>query len=221
MIIAVDGYSSCGKSTLSKALAKALGYIYIDTGAMYRAVTLYFLEHKTDIDDTAAVKSAMDKVVIRFEILDGRNTCFLNDRIVESEIRGMEVSGFVSEVAALPYVRERCVELQRQMAHGQSVVMDGRDIGTVVFPDAEVKLFVTADKDVRTQRRYKELTAKGKSVTMEEVRENLEHRDRIDTTREHSPLKQADDAYVLDNTLLTREQQLEVAHHYIEHIKHN
>jgi len=219
MIIAVDGYSSCGKSTLSKRLASELDFIYIDTGAMYRAVTLYFLDHEIDIANDQAVLSGLEKINITFENIAGANTCFLNDNNVEQEIRGMRVSSFVSEVAAVAAVREASVKMQRSMSVGKSVVMDGRDIGTVVFPQAEVKLFVTADTEVRAQRRYKEMLAKGKQVTIEDVKQNLNHRDSIDTTRAHSPLRQSADAYVIDNTLLTKEEQLKVALAYIHKVK--
>lgn len=215
--IAIDGHSSCGKSTLSKDLALHLGYMYIDTGAMYRAVTLYFLNHAVDIADTQAVSTALSAIRIHFEHINGTNTCFLNGVNVEEEIRSMRVSNFVSEVAALPQVRVESVAMQRQMAEGQSFVMDGRDIGTVVFPDATVKIFVTADTDIRTERRWKELKAKGKQATKEEVKINLAHRDHIDSTREHSPLRQAADAFVLDNTHLSKEEQIDVAIKYIEH----
>lgn len=219
--IAIDGYSSCGKSTLSKDLANQLGYMYIDTGAMYRAVTLYFLEHEVDITNAKAIASALSEIKIHFEHIDGTNTCFLNDTDVEDEIRTMRVSNFVSEVAALPQVRLESVAMQRQMAKGQSFVMDGRDIGTVVFPDALVKIFVTADTEVRTERRWQELRAKGKEVTKEEVKANLAHRDHIDSTREHSPLRQAADAFVLDNTLLTKQEQIDVVLRYIAHLSNH
>jgi len=215
--IAIDGYSSCGKSTLSKDLAAVLGYMYIDTGAMYRAVTLYILDHEVDITDPEAIAAALSQINIHFEYIDGKNTCYLNGVTVENEIRSMRVSNFVSEVAALPQVRDESVAMQRRMAAGKSFVMDGRDIGTVVFPDAEVKIFVTADTDVRTERRWKELQAKGKTVSKEDVKANLAHRDHIDSTREHSPLRQAADAYVLDNTHLSKSEQIDVVLEYIDH----
>lgn len=219
MIIAVDGYSSCGKSTLSKSLAAKLGYIYIDTGAMYRAATLYILNHELDISSKEQISKALDKIHITFENIDGNNTCFLNGENVEQEIRDMRVSSFVSEVAAIPAVRDRSVELQRQMALGKDIVMDGRDIGTVVFPDADLKLFITADKTVRATRRYEELKSKGKKVTLQEIIDNLEHRDHIDTTREHSPLRQARDAIVIDNSFLSKEEQMLVALSHVYKIR--
>jgi len=211
MIIAVDGHSSCGKSTLSKALAAELGYIYIDTGAMYRAVTLYFLNYDIDIADATAVDCALQDIDISFELVDGRNTTFLNGVNVEADIRGMRVSSFVSEVAAIPAVRSSCVAMQRLMGQGKNIVMDGRDIGTTVFPNADLKLYITADSEVRAMRRYEELQAKGVDVTLEQVRANLMHRDHIDSTRETSPLRQAEDAVVINNSNLTRAEQLTLA----------
>lgn len=211
MIIAVDGHSSCGKSTLSKALAAELGYIYIDTGAMYRAVTLHFLNYDIDITDAEAVTCALQDITISFELLDGKNTTFLNGANVESEIRGMKVSSFVSEVAAIPAVRSSCVAMQRQMGEGKDIVMDGRDIGTTVFPHADLKLFITADTEVRAVRRYEELKTKGAEVTLQQVRANLAHRDHIDSTRETSPLRQAEDAIVIDNSDLSKSDQLALA----------
>lgn len=219
MIIAIDGYSSCGKSTLSKALAEKLGFVYIDTGAMYRAVTLCFLDCEVDIENPKSVDQALSNISIEFNLVNGVNTCFLNGKNVEDEIRGMRVSSFVSEVAAVGAVRDRNVELQRLMAQNKNVVMDGRDIGTVVFPNAELKIFVKADPKTRAQRRYEELIAKGKKVTIEEVIENLNHRDKIDTTREHSPLQKADDAFIIDNTLLSKDEQVKVAIERLEKIK--
>jgi cytidylate kinase len=215
MIIAIDGYSSCGKSTLAKALAKELSFKYVDSGAMYRAVTYYFIKHDIAINSKREVESALDKISIDFANLSGKNTCFLNNENIENEIRSMRISNNVSEVATIGLVREKLVKMQRSIGENSSVVMDGRDIGTVVFPNAHIKFFITADKDIRAQRRYDELIASGKVVTLREVQLNLDHRDTIDTTREISPLLQADDAIVIDNTSLTREEQLNLALSYI------
>ncbi len=211
IIIAVDGFSSTGKSTLAKELAKKLAYGYIDTGAMYRAVTLYFLRNEVDIKDGEAVRLALLNIEISFQSIDGKNTTFLNDENVEEEIRKMYVSEFVSPVATVSAVRSALVKLQKAMGEKKGIVMDGRDIGTVVFPKAELKIFVTADPDVRTQRRLSELEEKGQVVDFEEVKKNLTERDHIDSNREDSPLRQAEDARVLDNTDLTREEQLDLA----------
>lgn len=208
IIIAVDGYASCGKSTLAKALAKALNYIYIDTGAMYRAVTLYCIENDIDIQDAAAIDKALANIDIRFKTLDGKNTTFLNGKNVEEEIRKMYVNEWVSEVAAISAVRRAMVREQREMGLEKGAVLDGRDIGTVVFANAELKLFMTANLKVRTQRRLMELQAKGQSVTSENIAKNLQHRDHIDSTRKDSPLKLADDAIVIDNSNLSQEEQL-------------
>lgn len=215
MIIAIDGYSSCGKSTLAKALAKALSFKYVDSGAMYRAVTYYFLKHDVTLHNNKEVEQALDKISIDFAIIKGKNVCFLNNENVENEIRSMRISNNVSEVAALGLVREKLVKIQRTISENSSVVMDGRDIGTVVFPNADIKFFITADNEVRAQRRYEELINNGKEVTLREVQLNLDHRDKIDTTREISPLRQAEDAIVLDNTCLNKEEQLELALSYI------
>jgi cytidylate kinase len=211
MIIAIDGYSSCGKSTLAKQLAKTLGFVFVDTGAMYRAVTLYFLEHLLDIRKETDVVAALEQIHIHFENLNGENTTFLNGENVESKIRSINVSNFVSEVAALTPVRSKMVYLQRKMAGQKGLVMDGRDIGTVVFPDADVKFFITADPLIRAERRYRELMGKGQVITIEAIIENLKHRDHIDTHRADSPLRQAEDAILIDNSHLTIEQQFELA----------
>ncbi|MFT4535727.1 MAG: cytidylate kinase [Saprospiraceae bacterium] len=216
MTIAIDGYSSCGKSTLAKALAKELSYVYVDSGAMYRAVTHYFLKHDVALHNTTEVAEALAKINIDFTYIDGKNTCILNDENVEIEIRSMRISNNVSEVAAIGAVREQLVSLQRTIAASKPIVMDGRDIGTVVFPNADMKFFITADKDVRTKRRFQELITAGKVVTKREVEQNLEHRDHIDTTREISPLRKAADAIEIDNTHLTREEQLELAIKFIK-----
>ena len=200
MTIAIDGYSACGKSTLAKAMARQLNYRYIDTGAMYRMVTLFFQRNAIDIQDDAAVAEALKELEVDF--IPGSNNALLNGEDVEAEIRGLAVSNFVSPVAAIPAVRRAMVAQQRRMGKDGRVVMDGRDIGTVVFPDAELKLFVTAELDTRTDRRLAELEAAGKQATRQEVADNLLERDRIDSTREDSPLRKAEDAVLLDNTHL-------------------
>lgn len=209
-IIAIDGHSSCGKSTIARALAEKLGFTYLDTGAMYRGVALYFIEHQVNIHNHNEVSQALNKITITFGASqDGVSPLKLNGKNVEKSIRSMLVSNKVSEVAALKAVRDKMVELQLQMSKSTSVVLDGRDIGTVVFPNAQLKLFVTASEEIRAQRRYDELIKKGDDITLEEVLENLKHRDHIDSTRKESPLKQAEDAVVLDNTSMTREEQME------------
>ena len=209
-IIAIDGHSSCGKSTIARALADKLGFTYLDTGAMYRGVALYFIEHQVNIHNHNEVSQALKKITITFGASqDGVSPLKLNGKNVEKSIRSMLVSNKVSEVAALKPVRDKMVELQRQMSKSTSVVLDGRDIGTVVFPKAQLKLFVTASEEIRAQRRYDELIKKGDDITLEEVLENLKHRDHIDSTRKESPLKQAEDAVVLDNSSMTREEQME------------
>lgn len=210
--IAVDGYSSCGKSTLARQLARELGYVYVDSGAMYRAVTLYFLENDIDLHNENAVSAALEKIQIQFEAdnLSNQRT-FLNKRDVEDEIREMQVSRMVSEVSALSAVRKKLVAMQKEYGITGGVVMDGRDIGTVVFPEAELKIFMTASPEVRAERRRLELEQSGKSATFDEIMENLKHRDHIDTTRADSPLRKAEDALVLDNSYINREQQLALA----------
>ena len=219
IIIAIDGYSSCGKSTISRSLANSLGYAYIDTGAMYRAVTYYCLKKAIISDgdiDAKKVAHELSHIHITFHHSPklGSSETYLNGKNIEEDIRTMEVSNVVSAVSAIHEVRELLVNMQRKMAHDGGVVMDGRDIGTTVFPHAELKIFITADIDVRTQRRKLELKAKGIKVTDEEVRENLLKRDKEDSSRKESPLKQAADALVLDTTHLTREQQLEKVIHW-------
>lgn len=208
--IAIDGHSSCGKSTLAKALAKKLAYIYVDSGSMYRAVTLHLLQGGCNIQDTEVVKTALTTIHIDF-VLDSELGLLtrLNGEVVESEIRGMEVSKRVSDVAAISSVRRFLVAQQQAFGVNKGIVMDGRDIGTVVFPDAELKLFLTASHEERTKRRLLELQQKGLNPTWQEVSENLRLRDHIDSTRADSPLKIADNAVLLDNTHLTQEQQLE------------
>lgn len=212
--IAIDGHSSCGKSTMAKALAKRIGYAYIDTGAMYRAVTLYCLEHdmiKGDEVNKPRLRRHMPKIEITFKVNnEGKSETWLNGKNVEQEIRGMEVSSKVSLIAAIGFVRRAMVAQQQVMGKEKGIVMDGRDIGTVVFPDAELKFFVTASAQVRAERRFKELQAKGDTTTtLEQVLANVEERDRIDSTRKESPLRQAHDALLLDNSNLTIEQQNE------------
>ena len=225
IIIAVDGFSSCGKSTFAKAIAARLGYIFIDTGAMYRAVTLYALEHgaiRSGIVDEEAVVKLLDRISItfRFNPERGASDIYVNGDLVEGKIRTIEVSNCVSRVSAIPEVRRKLVAMQQEMGRRRGVVMDGRDIGTVVFPDAELKLFMTADTAVRAcrrsarpppgppSRRYKELTGKGMSVTMEEVERNIRERDKADMSRAVSPLRQADDAIVLDNSHMSVDEQM-------------
>ena len=213
IIIAVDGYSSCGKSTLAKALAAQLAYVFIDTGAMYRAIALYLLRHKIDFNDTLSVLNALTqiKLYFKYNATSQKSDMYLNDENVEAEIREMRVSQKVSEVAAISEVRTFAVAQQHVIGKDKGIVMDGRDIGTVVFPKAELKIFVTADPAIRVQRRFLELSANNASITKEEIAENLEHRDLMDTTREHSPLRQASDAKVLDNSNMTRDEQLNLA----------
>lgn len=212
IVIAIDGHSSSGKSTMAKDLAREIGYIYIDTGAMYRAVTLYALQHhyiQGNVIDEEALKADMDKIDISFQYNaeTGRPDTFLNGKKVEKEIRTMEVSDKVSPIAALGFVRRAMVAKQQEIGKAKGVVMDGRDIGTVVFPDAELKLFVTASPKVRARRRWEELQAKGESVSYEEVLANVKKRDYIDSTRAESPLRQAPDAIVLDNSDMTIAEQ--------------
>lgn len=211
IIIAIDGPSASGKSTLAKDLAARLGYIYVDSGAMYRAVTLFFLQNNIPFDQMEAIQTALAQLSIRFERNERGNRTFLNDQDVEDAIRQMEVSEKVSPVAAIPAVRVAMVQQQHEMGSQKGIVMDGRDIGTVVFPDAELKFFVTADLETRAQRRYHELLKKKESVTLEEVLENLRDRDHMDSTRATSPLRKATDAFEIDNTRLSREKQLELA----------
>lgn len=212
--IAIDGYSSCGKSTMAKDLARKIGYIYIDSGAMYRAVTLYSLENgffTENAIDTALLKTAMPDIHISFELNPDtqRPQTFLNGRNVEDAIRTMEVSSHVSPVAALDFVREALVKQQQEMGKAKGIVMDGRDIGTVVFPDAELKIFVTASAEIRAQRRYDELKKKGQEASYEEILANVEERDRIDQTRKVSPLRRANDAILLDNSHMSIDEQKE------------
>ena len=213
IIITIDGWSSCGKSTLAKELAKTLGYVYVDSGAMYRAITLYFLRNHVDWTDRKEVQAALKEIHLDFHFNEKNETSeiYLNDENVEYVIRDLVVAEKVSEVAAIKEVRTFAVAQQQKMGVKKGIVMDGRDIGTVVFPNAELKIFMTADNAVRVERRFKELYEKNPNITIEEVKNNLEMRDYIDSHREVSPLRKADDAIVLDNTNLTPEQQFQKA----------
>lgn len=213
IVIAIDGYSSCGKSTMAKNLARQLGYVYVDTGAMYRAVTLYALRHKLfEADgevDAASLQRAMPDIRISFQFnkQTGKPDTYLNDELVEHDIRTMQVSERVSKIAALPFVRTALVAQQQRMGGDKGIVMDGRDIGTVVFPHAELKIFVTASAEVRAQRRYDELQQKGMPARYDDILKNVQERDYIDSHREVSPLRKADDAIELDNSNLTIDEQ--------------
>jgi len=208
IIVAIDGYSSCGKSTLAKALAKKLSFVYVDSGAMYRAVALFFLRNNVDIKDSKQVAAALKNIHLNFHSRDYETHITLNGEEVSGEIRQMPVSESVSAIAAIPEVRHEMVRQQQRMGRSKSIVMDGRDIGTTVFPDATIKIFMTADPKVRAERRYKELHEKNPDITLEDVFENLAHRDYQDTTRKESPLVRAEDAIILDNTDLTPDEQL-------------
>ncbi len=208
--IAIDGHSSCGKSTLAKELARALGYVYIDSGAMYRAVSLFVLENKIDISDNNQVISALDNINIEIEYPSGNFIIKLNGKDVTERIKQMDVSNIVSEVAAISRVRKKLVDLQQSLGKNKAVVMDGRDISTVVFPDAELKLFVTANIDVRAERRYLELNQKSIEVDIDEIKSNLKHRDHIDSSRKDSPLMQTEDAILIDNSYMSKEEQLDL-----------
>lgn len=224
IVIAVDGHSSCGKSTVAKAVAKRLGIAYIDTGAMYRAVTLYALRNglingkEPDADGIAARLDDI-RITFNFDKELGRNTTFLNGENVEDEIRGMAVSSLVSPVSAIPAVRAKLTDWQRAMGGEQSVIMDGRDIGTTVFPHADLKIFMTARPEVRARRRYDELRAKGQEADFDDILRNVEERDRQDSTRAVSPLRKADDAVVLDNSDMTREEQFDFVIEKVKEIR--
>lgn len=213
IVIAIDGHSSCGKSTMAKALARRVGYIYVDSGAMYRAVTLYALRHGLFAPDgslqTETLREQMPQIEVSFRLDPATQLpqTYLNGEYVEDAIRSLEVSNHVSPVAALPFVREAMTAQQQEMGRAKGIVMDGRDIGTAVFPDAELKIFVTASAEVRARRRYDELQAKGMAGDYEAILKNVQERDYIDSHREMNPLRQAPDALVLDNSSLTREQQ--------------
>jgi cytidylate kinase len=221
IIITIDGWSSCGKSTLAKQLAKQLGYVYVDSGAMYRAITLYFLRNHIDWTDKKEVQGALKEIHLDFHFNDKTESSeiYLNDENVEYVIRDLVIAEKVSDVAAIREVREYAVAQQQKMGKKKGIVMDGRDIGTVVFPKAELKIFMTADNAVRVERRFKELYEKNPNVTIEEVKANLEMRDYIDSHREVSPLRKADDAIVLDNTNITPEEQLKKALGWAKELK--
>ena len=213
IIITIDGWSSCGKSTLARQLAKELGYIYIDSGAMYRAITLHFLRNHIDWTNPDAVDEALKEIYIEFlhNPKSQLSETYLNGENVEYVIRDLVVAEKVSEVASIKSVRDFAVRRQKAMGRSKGIIMDGRDIGTVVFPHAELKIFMTADNEIRVERRFKELYSKNPNITLEEVKANLEMRDYIDSHRETSPLRKAEDALVLDNTNFTMRQQLEIA----------
>lgn len=213
IIIAVDGFSGCGKSTFARAIAARIGYVFIDTGSMYRAVTLYAIENgmvKEGVVDEAALIGKLPEIQISFAFNPEREASdiYLNGRNVEEEIRSIDVSAMVSRISRIAEVRRLLVGLQQKMGEGKGIVMDGRDIGTVVFPHAELKIFMTADTGVRAMRRYKELTEKGQQVSLAEIRKNLEERDHADQNREISPLRKADDALLLDNSNMSVEEQI-------------
>ena len=213
IVIAIDGFSSCGKSTMAKDLARRIGYVYVDTGAMYRSVTLFALNHHLFNEDGSVKADQLEKLMpevnISFKLNTetGRPDTYLNGVCVENDIRGMEVSSHVSPIAAIPFVREALVAQQQRMGGDKGIVMDGRDIGTTVFPEAELKIFVTASSEVRAQRRYDELKAKGAEANYDDILKNVQERDYIDTHREVSPLRKADDALELDNSHMTIEEQ--------------
>lgn len=213
IVIAIDGFSSCGKSTMAKDLARRIGYVYVDTGAMYRSVTLFALNHHLFNEDGSVKADQLEKLMpevnISFKLNTetGRPDTYLNGVCVENDIRGMEVSSHVSPIAAIPFVREALVAQQQRMGGDKGIVMDGRDIGTTVFPEAELKIFVTASAEVRAQRRYDELKAKGAKANYDDILKNVQERDYIDTHREVSPLRKADDALELDNSHMTIEEQ--------------
>jgi CMP/dCMP kinase len=218
IIITIDGWSSCGKSTLARQLARVLGYVYVDSGAMYRAITLYFLRNHIDWTDKKEVKQALKEVNLEFHHTNNSETSetYLNGENVEYVIRDLVIAEKVSEIAAIKEVREFAVAQQKKMGRKKGLVMDGRDIGTVVFPKAELKIFMTADNAVRVERRFKELFEKNPNVSLEEVKSNLEMRDYIDSNREVSPLKQAKDAVLLDNTNLSEKEQLDLAFGWVK-----
>lgn len=214
IVIAIDGYSSCGKSTVAKDLAKLLNIVFIDSGAMYRCVTLHAL--RNDIITPSGINEDLLKlslkdinITFKFDAQSKKNETFLNGQSVESEIRGLEVSNNVSAISAISFVRKKLVDLQQVMGKTQSIVMDGRDIGTVVFPYADLKIFMTADPNIRAQRRFKEYQLKGEDITIEQVLDNVKQRDYIDENRDESPLRKADDAIVIDNSNLSKDEQLQ------------
>lgn len=221
IIIAIDGYSSCGKSTLAKELAEQMHYAYIDTGAMYRAITLYFLRENVSLKHKEEIDDALKNINLHFELNPETrgSEMFLNDENVARNIRDMIVADKVSEVAAIKEVRYFAVEQQQKMGKHKGLVMDGRDIGTVVFPEAELKIFMTADPEIRVKRRFQELYPTNPLITLDEVRHNLEMRDYIDSNREESPLRRADDARLLDNSEMSREEQLKLALQWVAEAK--
>lgn len=224
IVIAIDGYSGTGKSTTAKRVAEALDYIFVDTGAMYRAVTLYLLRNGINVEqETPELLEALDKIQLSFvyDPATKRSNIHLNGENVEGEIRSMEVSRWVSEVAAIPVVRRAMVKQQQAMGKEPGVVLDGRDIGTVVFPDADLKIFMTASLEKRIQRRKLQMKLKGVELSMDEIKENLQHRDHIDSTRSDSPLRRADDALVLDTTLMTIDQQVSFVLDFVDKIVHH
>lgn len=223
IIITIDGWSSCGKSTLAKQLAKALFYLYVDSGAMYRAITLYFLRNNVDLDEKKEIKEALKQINLEFivNLKSQISEMHLNGENVEYLIRDLLVAEKVSDVAAIKEVREFAVAQQQKMGDKKGIVMDGRDIGTTVFPNAELKIFMTADSAVRVERRFKELFEKNPNITIEEVKNNLEMRDYIDSNREVSPLRKAADAMILDNTQLTEKQQFEKAMEWVSSLLNN
>lgn len=209
--MAIDGFSSCGKSSFAKSIAKKYNYIFIDTGAMYRAVTLYALRHnivKNGVVDSELIKSSLPLINIYFKPVDGTNRVMLNGEDVSDDIRSLEVNGSVSQISQIAEVRHKMVALQQEMGRSRGVVMDGRDIGTVVFPDAELKIYMIASVDVRADRRYRELIAAGDNVSLDEIKRNISSRDHIDQTRQESPLRMAEDAILLDNSNMTIEEQM-------------
>lgn len=203
LIIAIDGHSSCGKSSLAKELAKRMNYTYIDSGAMYRAITYFFIKNDIDINDKDEISQALSKIKIEFKNVNGVVNTFLNGENIEEQIRSIEVANYVSKIAEIPEIRKNLVAQQQAMGKEKGIIMDGRDIGTVVFPNAELKIFLTASQDVRTQRRLAEMKAKNIQITYEDVRDNLLKRDKIDSERSDSPLKQAQDAILIDNSALS------------------
>jgi cytidylate kinase len=210
IIIAIDGFSSTGKSTLARQLAYKLNFTYVDSGAMYRAITLYFLDHHIELSDNVQIAKALEQIVLTF--ID--NKISLNGEPVDEQIRSMAIANLVSEVAALKEVRKFAVAQQQALGEEKAIVMDGRDIGTTVFPKAELKIYLTADEHIRAMRRCDEMKLKNPSISLDEVVENLKHRDLIDSTRDVSPLRKAKDAVILDNTALTMEQQLEISYQW-------
>jgi cytidylate kinase len=226
LIIAIDGYSSCGKSSFAKAIAKELGYIYIDSGAMYRAVTLYCMRKgfiTKEGFNINGVLNNLNNIIVSFVFnseIEQYET-FLNNENIENEIRGLEVSSFVSKISQIPEVRSRMVELQRQIGLNKGIVMDGRDIGTVVFPDADLKIFMTASIDIRAKRRFDELKAKGNDIDFEEIKRNIIARDIADENRDISPLRRAEDAVILDNSRMTVQEQMEWVMNIIESNEHD